>query len=93
MNNKKDRISLWMMISGATGFTFFLIANFTALFDSLNVLAGCMQLAVNAFVFYTWTKAFVKSSGFKKFFAFFGVGMPIIMAGITIFRVFIPFFF
>ncbi len=85
-----DKNSKWMAISGFAGLSLFLIANFTNLFAGSSVLAGCLQLAVNAFVFFVWTKAFMQSSGFKKFVAFFGVIVPVMMAGITIFRVLIP---
>lgn len=85
-----NKNSKWMAISGITGFSFFLIANFTNVFMGSSVLAGCLQLCVNAFVFVTWRKAFVQSSGFKKFVAFFGVVVPCIMASITLWRVLIP---
>jgi hypothetical protein len=85
-----NRNSKWMAVSGATGFTFFLIANFTTLFHGSAVIAGCCQLAVNTFVFIVWSKAFVQSSGFKKFVAFFGTVVPVIMASITLCRVLIP---
>lgn len=86
----KDRNSLWMAISGTIGLLFFLIANFTDLFTGSSVIAGCLQLCVNTFVFVVWTKGFVKSRGLKRFIAFFGVVVPIIMASITIWRVLIP---
>lgn len=84
-----NKNSKWMTISGFTGFVFFLVANFTDFFVGSSILAGCLQLCVNAFVFTVWTKAFMQSSGFKKFVAFFGVVVPIAMAGITIWRVLI----
>ena len=86
----KDKNSFWMAVSGATGILFFLIANFTDLFHNSSVIAGCLQLCVNAFVFAVWTKGFAKSRGLKRFVAFFGVVVPIIMASITILRVLIP---
>ena len=81
----------WMAMSGIMGFSFFGIANFTNLFVGSNAIAGILQLAINAFVFIVWTIAFMKSSGFKKFVAFFGVIVPVIMAIITTWRVLIPF--
>jgi len=84
------RNSLWMMISGITGFTFFLIANFTNLFIGSAVMAGGIQLFVNAFVFIVWSKAFKQSSGLKKFNAFWGIIVPVIMASITLWRVLLP---
>lgn len=85
-----DKNSKWMAISGVTGFSFFLIANFTNTFTGTSVLAGCLQLCVNAFVFIVWKKAFSQSLGFKKFVAFFGIVIPCLMASITIWRVLIP---
>ena len=85
-----DKNSKWMAISGLTGFSFFLIANFTHIFVGSSLLAGFLQLCINAFVFIVWKKAFSQSSGIKKFVAFFGVVVPIVMATITIWRVLIP---
>lgn len=79
-----------MVISGITGLSFFLIANFTNIFTGSSVLAGCLQLCINTFVFVVWRKVFLQSSGFKKFIAFFGVVVPCVMASITIWRVLIP---
>ena len=78
-----------LFFSGVTGFTFFIIANFTSL-QNFTVLAGWFQLVVNTFVFVTWSQGFRNSRGFKKFVAFFGVVVPIIMASVTILRVLIP---
>ncbi len=86
----RDRSSRWMLASGLTGFLFFVLANFTHLFAGASVLAGCLQISVNCFVFVVWTKAFRRSSGLKKFVAFFGVVMPVIMASTTLWRVLIP---
>ena len=86
----RDRNSQWMLASGLTGFLFFVLANFTHLFAGADVMAGCLQLCVNSFVFAVWTKAFRQSKGLKKFVAFFGVVVPIVMAGTTLWRVLIP---
>jgi len=80
----------WRIISGIAGFSFFLIANCTNFFENLNVLAGCMQITVNVFVFVCWMKAYTYCHGFEKFVTFIGVVFPPIMAGITIWRVLIP---
>jgi hypothetical protein len=82
--------SRWMAASGATGFAFFLIANFTNVFTGASLLAGCLQICVNAFVFTVWARAFVESRGLKKFVAFFGVAIPAFMAGVTFWRVLLP---
>ncbi|MBX4181274.1 hypothetical protein KW807_00220 [Candidatus Parcubacteria bacterium] len=88
-----ERSSRWMAVSGATGFTFFLVANFTHVFAGSSIVAAILQLVVNAFVFTVWKKAFRTSSGFKKFVAFWGVIVPIVMATTTIWRVLLPFLF
>ena len=85
-------MSKWMAISGATGFVFFLTANFTSFFSGSAVIAGLLQLAVNIFVFFVWKQAFQERSGFMKFIAFWGVVVPISMASITLIRVLIPWF-
>lgn len=79
--------TFWMSLSGGMGLAFFLIANFTQLFVGANQIAAVIQLAINAFVFVVWTKAFTHSTGRKKFVAFFGIVVPIIMASITVYRV------
>ena len=85
-----DRDSRWMAVSGSAGFVFFLIANFTNFFVGSSQLAGYVQLCINAFVSVVWTKAFFRSHGLKKFVAFFGIVVPVVMASITILRVLIP---
>ena len=85
-----EKSSRWMAVSGATGFTFFLVANFTHLFAGSSLTAGLLQLCVNAFVFVTWGEAFRASSGFKRFVAFWGVVVPIVMGAITLWRVLLP---
>jgi hypothetical protein len=84
-NSKK-----WRIISGIAGFSFFLIANCTNFFENLNILAGCLQIIVNVFVFVCWMKAYPRCHGFEKFVTFIGVVFPPVMAGITIWRVLIP---
>jgi hypothetical protein len=79
-----------MFLSGLVGFSFFLIANFTNLFTGLNILSGCLQLVVNAFVFWVWLGAFTTSHGLTRFIAFWGVVFPFIMGTITIIRVLLP---
>lgn len=79
-----------MAISGATGFSFFLIANFTNILVGLSVVAGVLQLVVNAFVFIVWHKAFAERTGFARFVAFWGVIVPVVMAAVTIWRIFLP---
>jgi hypothetical protein len=85
-----DKRSVWMAISGVTGLSFALIANCTELFVGSQVLAGVLQLGVNAFVFVNWRRAFLERSGWKKAFAFCGVVVPVLMASITLVRVLLP---
>ncbi|MEW6682553.1 MAG: hypothetical protein AB1451_06470 [Nitrospirota bacterium] len=82
----------WMAISAATGLAFFLIANLTDFFVGLNVVSGLIQIAINIFVFVTWLRGYRASRGRERFLAFFGVIAPTILAGITLWRVIIPFF-
>ncbi len=83
---------LWMAISAATGLAFFLIANFTDLFVGLNIVSGLLQIVLNIFVFVTWLRGYRASHGRERLVAFFGVIAPPILAGITLYRVIIPFF-
>lgn len=79
-----------MAVSGLMGATFFLIANFTTILHGLNLAAGCIQLAINAFVFCSWRRGFTESKGFARFVTFVGTIVPIIMASITLIRVILP---
>lgn len=85
-----SRVKFWMVVSGFFAFSFFLIANITSIFLELNVIAGCIQVVLNIFVFSTWLRGYRISTGFKKFVIGIGVVMPIIMMSITIIRVLIP---
>jgi hypothetical protein len=81
-----------MAISAATGLAFFLIANFTDFFAGLNIVSGLIQIVLNIFVFATWLRGFRTSHGRAQFVAVFGVIAPPILAGVTLYRVIIPFF-
>jgi hypothetical protein len=89
----QKKTSFWMTVSGFCAFSFFLIANFTAVFFELKVTAGCIQMVLNVFVFISWLRGYRASSGFKKFLVFLGVGGPVLTFSITFFRVLIPFLF
>lgn len=82
----------WMAISAVTGLAFFLVANFTDLFAGLNVISGVMQIGINTFVFVTWLRGYRASYGRERLVAFFGVIAPPILAGITLYRIILPFF-
>lgn len=81
-----------MTISGVTGATFFYVANFSNLLRDFSLIAGLLQLMVNAFVFYSWREGYKEETSwnFAKFVAFWGVVIPIVMASVTVWRVFIP---
>ena len=83
---------LWMAISAVTGLIFFFIANFSGFFAGLNIVSGLIQIAINIFVFVTWLRGYRASHGRERVVAFFGVVAPPILAGITLYRVIIPFF-
>lgn len=89
---EKRKASIWMAVSGLVGFSLFLIANLTNILTGLNLVTGLLQLSVNLFVFLAWKKGFLVHTGFKKFVAFWGIVVPIIMATITTVRVLIPAF-
>lgn len=82
----------WMAISAATGLVFFLVANFTYFLMSLNVVSGLIQIVLNVFVFVTWLHGYRVAHGHERVVAFFGVIAPPILAGITLYRVIVPFF-
>ena len=82
----------WMAISAVTGLIFFFIANFSGFFTGLNIVSGLIQIAINVFVFVTWLRGYRASHGRERVVAFFGVVAPPILAGITLYRVIIPFF-
>lgn len=79
-----------MMTAGLVSFLFFLISNFTNFFVGSRVLAGSIQLCLNAFVIIVCKSAFSNSTGFKKMVALYGIVVPSIFATITIWRVLIP---
>ncbi len=79
-----------MTIAGLVSFLFFLISNFTDFFEGSRVLAGLLQLCINTFVIIVCKNALPSSKGIKRFFAFYGIVIPITLAVITIWRVLIP---
>lgn len=85
-----DKHSKLMTTAGLVSFLFFLISNFTNFFIGSRVLAGCIQLCINTFVIIVCKNALPHSKGVKKFFAFYGIVIPVILAIVTIWRVFIP---
>ncbi|HEY1074665.1 MAG TPA: hypothetical protein VGE59_03135 [Patescibacteria group bacterium] len=89
----KNQTKVWMAISGACGFTFFCIANFTHLLHGLTLLAAGIQLAINTFVFFSWKRGYQEAQRpLQKLVALTGTIFPVVMASITICRVIIPAF-
>jgi hypothetical protein len=85
-----DKHSKLMTAAGLISFAFFLISNFTSFFTGSRVLAGIIQLCINAFVIIVCKNALPHSKGVKKFFAIYGIIVPAALAFITIVRVLIP---
>jgi hypothetical protein len=85
-----DKHSQLMMTAGFVSFIFFLISNFTNFFVGSRVLEGLIQLCINIFVIIVCKNALPNSEGIKKFFALYGIIIPITLAMITIWRVLIP---
>ncbi len=86
----QKRTAFWMALSGLTGLLLFVIANFTSIFSGSSVLAGCLQLIANTFVFISWSRGFQEATGLQKFIALLGTIVPVIMGTITIVRVLLP---
>ena len=86
-----DKHSKLMMATGLISFLFFLISNYTDFFLASRVFAGFIQLCINTFVIIVCKNALPHSRGIKKFFAVYGIVVPITLATITIWRVFAPF--
>lgn len=85
-----DKDSKMMTAAGLLSFLFFLISNFTDLFVGSRILAGCIQLCINVFVIAVCKNALPRSTGVKRFFAVYGIVIPLTLASITLWRVLIP---
>lgn len=83
-----EQKDLWMKLSGAAGLSVFILIHMKV-FGSCTWAAAVTQLCVNAFVFTVGMKVFPSSTGRRRFLAFFWVFVPPIMAGITVYRVFL----
>ncbi len=90
MEDVMKRHTILMAVSGFLALTSFIIANFTDLLYGMNELAGVIQIGLNVVVFLSYLNGYIKTPTgqyLKKTIAFFGVILPPIMAGITIYRV------
>jgi uncharacterized membrane protein len=90
MNKEVKTARILMLVSGLTGATFFILANFVHVFEGSNLLAGLIQLCINTFVFFSWKRGYETHSGKAKTFALIGTVVPCVMASITLFHVIIP---
>jgi hypothetical protein len=79
-----------MIVSGLMGATFFVLANIIHRFEGLNLLAGIIQLCVNAFVFVSWRRGYRLATGKAKTVALIGTIVPCGMAIFTCIHVVIP---
>ena len=86
----KKSTSRLMAITAVSALIFFLIANITATLVEWKIVSGLIQIGLNFSVFMAWQHGYKTSGGLKKLFAFGGIVMPIVMAGITFFRVLLP---
>lgn len=83
------KTKLLMAVSGAAGFTLFILSNF-GLTAGLGIYTAFMQLAVNAFVHTAWKRGYRETTGFKRIFAAVAATVPVVMGIITVYRVIIP---
>ena len=77
-----------MMLTGLFSFLFFLISNFTNFFKGSSIVSGIIQVLLNVFVIVVCINALPHSRGIKKFFAYYGILIPLTLALITVVRVF-----
>lgn len=68
-----------MKISGGMGFTIFLIVNYTHVFGPYDVLAACVQIIANVFVFVIYRSAFLQCTrwGVGKLVGLGGMILPV----------------
>jgi uncharacterized membrane protein len=90
MKKEVKTARILMVVSGLMGATFFILANIAHLFVGLNLLAGIIQICINAFVFLSWKRGYETHTGKAKTVALIGTIVPCIMASITLIRVILP---
>jgi len=84
---------LLMALSGATGLSMFLLANFyLKKHKGWRLATALLQITANAFVFASWLVGFLQATPgtLTQLVALIGFIVPIIMASITLFRVVLP---
>ena len=86
-------VRLLMILSGATGLSMFLLANFyLKKHEGWRLATALLQISVNAFVFASWLNGFLQATPgtLAQLVALIGFVVPIIMASITLVRVVLP---
>jgi len=84
---------LLMVLSGATGLSMFLLANFyLKKHKGWRLTTALLQISANAFVFVSWLGGFLQATSgtIAQLAALIGFIVPIIMANITLIRVVLP---
>lgn len=84
---------LLMVLSGATGLSMFLLANFyLKKHKGWRLTTALLQISANAFVFTSWLVGFLQAAPgtLAQLVALIGFVVPIIMANITLVRVVLP---
>lgn len=79
-------------MSAATGLVFFVVANFSSFLVGLNIVSSLIQIMLNVLVFVTWLRGYRVARGRERVVALSGVIAPPILAGVTLYRIIIPFF-
>ncbi len=84
-----DNHAFWMIVSGVTGASCFVIIHFTKLLKNPTAVA-VLQLASNTFVFISWGSSFLAADGgFFKAFCLIGTLFPFGTGSYTIWKVFV----
>lgn len=84
------RTKLLMAASGAVGFGLFLACHLWLNHQpAWQVPTALAQLTANTFVHLSWRRGYREASGLARRAAFIGATVPVVMASITISRVFV----
>lgn len=86
-------VRLLMALSGLTGLTAFILANFILKgHKELKTIVGLIQIGANSFVFVSWLGGFLQAAPctFWRYFALIGFLFPLGTASVTFVRVILP---
>lgn len=86
-------VRLLMALSGLTGLTAFILANFILKKHAeMRLTTGLIQIAANSFVFSSWLGGFLQATPytFWRYFALVGFLFPLATASVTFVRVILP---